>query len=54
MYYKCDPKKATTCSKRNCVYIKKGDCEITSNPEWAVDKNKPLESYEGWEEKKER
>ena len=43
MFYKCDPRKATGCSKRTC-FINGGDCGITSNPEYAENPNVPLTS----------
>lgn len=41
MFYRCNPEKATTCSKRTC-FINGGNCALTSNPMFAQDMNKPL------------
>lgn len=39
VFYNCDPKKATGCSKRTC-YINGGSCCLTMNPEWGRSKVK--------------
>ena len=42
-FYKCDPKKAHSCSKTAC-YLNGGKCAMTSNERYAVDPNKPIKN----------
>ena len=44
MFYKCDPNKNTKCKKTTC-YIYGGNCELTSNSNYAKDASKPLIEY---------
>ncbi len=51
-YYKCDPEKNKECKKRGCALVtargrRPGECEATSNPEFAVlnEEGRPVKAF---------